>query len=264
MRRIILALAIVALTFTTALPAFAKTYELNVHNNTEENVKIKLKGDENYSFTVEPGKISKTVEEGTYDLTYSSCGGLVSVDKSITITNSGVWIVIEQCPAVKVEAKFVINSNIAESLTLAMSGPEEYELTIGLGKNKFLDIVAGTYIYSHDYCENTIGGIVRVTKNGKASLTLRGCEREEILSFGLPNPSNLRIGSHYAFPVVLTLIGPHQYYLTVNPGFNRIDVIRGTYTYIYTAYDKNYSGEITVTGGGVHNTVILSPLSPEP
>ncbi len=264
MRRIILALVIVAMSFANVQTVSAKTYDLHIHNNTEENVKIKLKGDESYSFIVVPGKLVKTVKEDTYEVTYSACNGLVSFDKSVTVTSGGVWIVIDPCPVAKVETKFVINSNISESLTLAMSGPEEYELTIGLGKNKFLGFIAGTYTYSHDFCSIAVAGTIVVTKNGKTRLSLLGCEREEILSFGLPNPSNLRIGSHYAFPVTVTLIGPRQYYLTVNPGINRIDVIRGTYTYIYTAYNKIYSGEITVSGGGMHNTIIFSPLSPEP
>ncbi len=264
MRRVIMALAIVALTFASVQPAFAKTYDLLIHNNTEEDVKIILKGDENYSFSVDPGKISKRVEEGTYQVSYKACGGAVVEDSSITITQSGVWLVIEPCPVAAVLAKFVVGSKIGESLTLSLSGPVEYELTIGLGKNKFLDIVAGTYIYSHDYCEISVAGTIRVTKNGKANLALLGCERVEILSFGLPNPRDLRIASHYSFPFTLTLIGPKQYYLIVNPGINRIDVIKGDYTYIYTAYNHNYSGVISVTGGGYNNTVIFSPLSPEP
>ena len=264
MRRIVLAFVIVALSFANVQTAFAKTYVLRVHNNTEENIRIKLKGEETYSFTVEPGKLSKSVEEGEYEVIFSACNGLVSGGETISVTNNGIWIVIDPCPAEKIEAKFVVNSNIHESLTLSMSGPEVYELTIGLGKNKFVNIIAGTYTFSHDYCENIIAGSIRVTKNGKAILKLNGCEREDILFHGLPNPSNVRIGSHYAFPVTVTLIGPHQYYLTVNPGFNRIDVIRGTYTYIYTAYNQIYSGQIIVTGGGIHNTIILSPLSPEP
>ena len=265
MRRVFLALVIVALTLGSVVqPVRAGTFDLLVHNNTEDDVKIKLKGDETYSFTVGPGKIAKTVEKGTYEYSYIVCNGAVDVDGTISVTKSGVWLVIERCEAEKVPAKFVINSNIHETVTLSMSGPEEYEMTIGLGKNKFLDIVAGTYTYSHDYCDDPVVGTVRVTKNGKARLTLHGCERVEIISFGLPNPRNVRIGSHYAFPITITLIGPTQYYFTVEPGFNRFDFVGGTYTYIYTAYNKNYSGEIEVTGGGVHNTIIFSPLAPEP
>ncbi len=266
MKRLLLALLIVITTFAYPQSASAKKYDLLVHNNTEENVKIKLKGDENYSFSVPPGKLAKAVEDGTYEMSYSACDGAIDVDKSITIADEGVWVVFGPCPEVEVTAKFVINSNIGESVTVSMSGPEDYELTIGLGKNKFLDIVAGTYTYSHDYCGDNfpVAGTIKVAKNGTSRLTLNGCERIELLSYGLPNPTNLRLASHYAFPVTVTLIGPRQYYLTLALGFTRVDIVRGTYTYIYTAYDKNYSGTIEVTGGSLHNTVVFSPLHPEP
>jgi hypothetical protein len=264
MRKIILAFLIVALSFATAAPAFAAKFDVRVHNNTEENVKVKLKGDKTYNFTVAPGKIAKMVDEDTYNYSYTSCSGTVEKSGSITVNKSGIWIIIEPCPLPKVESKFVINSNIGEDVTLSMIGPENYEFTIGLGKNRFLDIIAGTYTYSHEFCDVVVSGTIKVTKNGKSSLRLYACEQVEILSFGLPNPRNLRIGSHFAFPVTVTLIGPKQYYLTVNPGFTRIDVIKGTYSYFFTAYGKIYSGEIVVTGGGYHNTVILSPLDPIP
>lgn len=265
MRRVLLAALLLVTSFAFPQSASAKTYDLLIHNNTEEAVTIKLKGDENYSFTVQPGKLTKTVEEGTYEMSYTACNGDIDVDKDITITQDGIWEVFGPCPPEKVTAKFVINSNIAETLTLSMSGPESYELTISLGKNKFLDIVAGTYTYTHDYCgEGVVAGTVRVTKNGTARLTVNGCERVEILSFGLPNPSNMRLSSHYAFPITVTFIGPKQYYFSLPLGFTRVDMVRGTYSYFYTAYNQFYSGEITVAGGGVQNTVVFSPLKPEP
>jgi hypothetical protein len=263
MRRILLALILVIITFASVQTASADSPLFRAINNTAESVKIKLKGEENYTFTVSSGKTSKAVDPGTYTITYSACNGDISVSKSITITETGHWEEFGPCP---IKAKFVINSNLADSFTLSMEGPESYEFTITLGKNKFLDIVSGDYTYTHDYCgENiAVSGSIRVTKNGQSRLTLNGCEREEILSFGVPNPSNMRLASHYAFPINVTFIGPKQYYLTLPLGFTRIDMIRGTYSYFYSAYGKIVSGEIEVTGGGVFNTIVFSPAKVGP
>lgn len=260
MKKGIIIFTVLAMALTLVSPALAAKYDLLVHNNTESSVKIKLSGEETYSFTVAPGKIAKTVEEGTYEVSYSACG--VDVDTEITVNGEGVWLIIELCPPPEFEAKFVVNSHFGETMVLTMSGPREYEFTLNLGKNKFLDIVTGDYFYSYDACGGVVSGAVRVTKNGKARVTLRSCERQDLLEHGLPNPSNLRIGSHYAFPISLTLIGPHQYYLQVQPGSNHLDVIRGTYSYFYTAYGQQHAGQFTVTGGGIG--IVFSPLAPTP
>lgn len=260
MKNGIIIFAVLALALASVSPALAAKYDLLVHNNTESSVKIKLSGPETYSFTVAPGKIAKTVEEGTYEVSYSACGA--DVDTEITVDGEGVWLIIDPCPLPEFDAKFVVYSHFGETFVLTMSGPREYEFTLNLGKNKFLDIITGDYLYSYDACGEQMGGAVRVTKNGKARITLISCERHELIDFGLPNPSNLRIGSHYAFPINLTLIGPKQYFLQVQPGFNRLDVIRGTYSYFYSAFGQQHSGEFSVTGGGVW--VVFSPLAPTP
>lgn len=260
MRKAFVLLMVSVLALSVVQPALAKDYDLLIHNNTEANVKITLEGPEDYSFTVEPGKTFKTVEEGTYDYKYDSCG--VQHTGSISVTQEGVWLIVENCPPEQVKAKFVVNSHFGETIVLSMSGPEEYELTVSLGSNRFLDIVAGNYTYSYEACDGIQGGEIRVTKNGKARLTLRSCERQALLDFGLPNPSNLRIGSHYSFPLNMTLIGPQQYFFELQPGYNRLDVIRGTYTYLYTAYGQSYSGQFDVTGGGAWVIFSPTPLKP--
>lgn len=255
MKKALLVVLVLVISLTTIQPVYAASYDLRVHNNTEDPVKIKLKGPETYSFTVQPGKIIKTVEEGTYEYSYTACG--VDVDGEITVNKDRVWLIIDKCSAPVTYAKFVVDSHFGETLSLTLTGPQEYDLTVNLGTNKFIDIITGDYVFSYDACDTTISGVITVTKNGRARLTLRSCERREIREFGLPNPSNLRIGNHYSFPLDVTLIGPKQYFVQVQPGYNRLDVIRGTYTYIYTAFGKVVSGEFSVTGGGIG--VIFSP-----
>jgi hypothetical protein len=80
------------------------------------------------------------------------------------------------------------------------------------------------------------------------------------LGVALPNtvPSNLRICSHYAFPVRITLNGPTSYSFEIVPGLNRLNVIDGTYSYFYTAYGQFFSGTFTVGEAGT--SFIISPI----
>jgi hypothetical protein len=119
----------------------------------------------------------------------------------------------------------------------------------------------GTYLYSYEACGETLGGEVRITKNGKAELTLKSCEKLTYFSFGVTGPTNLRIGSHYAFPVNITLTGDQgqTYFKTISPGLNRLDIIEGTYSYFYVAYGVNKSGSFTITDGNGY-AFVISPL----
>jgi hypothetical protein len=78
------------------------------------------------------------------------------------------------------------------------------------------------------------------------------------VSTSADNPSNLRIGSHYAFPVTLNLTGSVFYSFQIVPGLNRLNVVRGTYTYSFTAYGQFKTGTITVGEAGL--SLIISPL----
>lgn len=250
-----------ALLFTTAQPAFAAaTWALNIHNNTEGDVKVTLTGPKNYSFTVVPGKITKDVEEGTYKYTYTACGEKFSGE--IEVEDDLQWLVIDPCGALPEYVKFVVDSHLGDALTLQLTGPQTYALTISLGSNKFLSLQTGWYTYSYTACGGTISGVVRITKNGSGRLILYACEQmanhPPTTLDSAQVPTNLRIGSHYAFPVRITLLGPNNYSFEIVPGLNRLNVLPGTYDYFYTAYGVTRSGTFTVNEAGV--TIIISPI----
>ncbi len=252
---------VLAVAMLIVAPALAATsWDLNFHNNTEDEVKITLTGPKNYAFTLEPGKWIKTVAEGDYKYSYTACGQKFS--GTVTVKDDLQWIIIDPCGSIPEYAKFVVDSHLGQSLTLALTGPQTYALTIDLGSNKFLSLQTGFYTFSYDACGTTLAGEIRITKNGEARLILYACEQ-------LPNhpllpitnaPSNLRIGSHYAFPVRFTLIGPGSYSFVLVTGLNRLNVQPGDYSYFYTAYGVTKSGFFTVGEAGV--TLIISPLKP--
>ena len=247
-----------ALTLAAVQPVLAAaTYNLNVHNNTEETVKVDLTGPKNYSFDVDPGKIIKPVAEGTYKYKYGACGEKFSGE--ITVKDDLQWLIIEQCPGAKIYTKFVVDSHLPDPLTVSLVGPVNYNLSVELGSNKYLSMQTGFYTYSYTACGNTYGGEVRITKNGAARLTLYGCEVVDFkLAFATPDaPTNLRIGSHYGFPITMSLQGPRVYSLQVLPGLNRFDLFPGTYSYSFTAYGVFKTGSFTIGEGTV--AFIISP-----
>lgn len=254
----LMSLLVIALALVAVQPAMAATtWDLNVHNDTEVAVKVELKGPKNYSFDVQPGKILKTVEEGTYDYSYGSCGEKFT--GKITVEDDNQWLTIQPCGAAPEFAKFVIDSHL-DSVTLKLTGPVNYDLAATLGSNKYVSLQTGLYAYSYDACGGTWGGTVQITKNGKARLTLYSCEQSQFRTLMATEdvPSNLRIGSHYAFPVRLNMFGLVNYSFDIVPGLNRLNVIRGSYSYSYTAYGQVHTGSVNVTEAGV--TVIISPL----
>lgn len=256
-------LAVAILFLTTAAPAFAalKSWNLNIHNNTEESVKITLTGPENYSFTMDPGKLLKPVEEGTYDYVIDACGEKIKGE--IEVTNDQAWLVVDPCSAIPVYIKFVVDSHLDQAIAVEMVGPQTYTLTTALGHNKYLSIQAGFYIYTYDACGTTVSGEFRVPKNGTGRLILYACEQMANHPPTLPTSAqiatNLRIGSHYAFPIRITLNGPGVgYSFELRTGLNRFNVVRGEYEYFYTAYGVYKSGTFTVGEGSTVFTI--SPL----
>lgn len=258
---LLIALALLAVMVQPALAA--NNWDLNIHNDTEGGVKINLTGPKNYSFTVEPGKWVKTVEEGEYTYNYTACGQ--KFEGKVTVKDDKTWLVIEPCAALAEFAKFVVSSHLGDALTLTMAGPETYSMAIELGQNKFNSVQTGFYTYSYDACGTTISSTVRVTKNGKTNLILYACEQ---YANHLPQtdssvvaPSNLRIGSHYGFPVRMTLLsrgGGANYSFEIGTGLNRFNVVKGTYDFYYTAYGSYRSGTVIVDEAGA--SFIISPL----
>lgn len=263
----IVLLTVFALALGMVTPVLAAaTQDLNVHNDTEGTVKITLTGPKNYSFDVEPGKTQKTVEEGTYKYTYTACGG-EKVSGEITVNSSLQWLVIPPCSAPLEYAKFTVSSRIPSQVTVKLTGPESYDLAISpLENNRFLSLAVGTYAFSYEACGGSYAGEIRILKNGTGNLIIYPCEVVDVKLAQLNSDpdqfgsSNLRIGSHYSFPIRITLVGPTSYSVVASLGMNRFNVFPGTYDYFYSAYGVARSGTVTVGESGAW--VTISPLRP--
>ncbi len=256
----LLMVLVIALTVVSPAAAAPKKWDLNIHNDTEEDVKVILTGPDDYSFTLLPGKWQKTVVEGTYKYSYGACGEKFSGE--IKVEDDQQWLVIEPCGAVATYEKFVVDSHLGEALTLQLVGPQTYNLSVSLGTNKFINLQTGFYSFKYTACGGDLTGFVQITKNGKSRLTLYSCEVVALHPLGIAAPeavrTNLRIGSHYSFPVRMTLTGPTSYSFEIVPGLNRFNVVDGTYNYSYSAYGRFVSGSFVVGEAGT--SFIISPL----
>jgi hypothetical protein len=249
-------LSVVAMLLLTAFaPLAASKKTIIVHNDTEEDINFVFEGPETYKFTVKPGKFEKTMVEGDYEYSYKACDG--TYEGEFTVEKTGQWFVVEPCEPEYEYTKFVVYSHFDQSISIDLVGPEDYTLKVELGKNKFVPVASGEYIYSYDICDTTFTGLIKIKKNGSSNIMLKNCERLQLLEFGKPNPIKMLISNRYSIPIDVTLIGPLTYYATIQPGLNRLDVISGTYTYIYAAYGTRYEGTFIVGKKG--DTVVFLP-----
>ena len=123
-----------------------------------------------------------------------------------------------------------------------------------------MKIYSGTNIYSYDACDQDFNGVVDVLASGKTQFFLRSCEwyASPARVHGGLNPVNFVIVNHASFPMILTLIGPENYLVTIDPGENRVQLIAGSYEYRYYMDFVEISGGFFVPGTG-NGKVMFSP-----
>ena len=218
---------------------------------------------EEYKYVIERySERSKEFPKGTYKYEYSSCG--VTVSGELKLKKDVKW---EFLPCGVELTKMRINSHLAGKITVTMYGPlelpepEEEEFVVELGGNRIQEILSGNYLLSYEVACSTVGTDptsvfseeVRVRKNGKTQVTLRGCEwySSPARSYDKPVPVKFKIVNYASFPLVLQIVGPEGALLDVNPGINRFDLIYGTYKYGYFLDNEYHTGFMMVTKNGL-------------
>ena len=170
---------VLALVFSTVQSAVAATtWTLNIHNNTNDVVKLSLTGPKKYSLTLQPGKVYKEVLEGTYKYSYAACGE--KFKGSVTVKNSATWIRIKKCHGPFsstlwwTDAKFVVISRSSVKVKLKLVGLRKYNLRIDRGRNPFAWLQTGTYTYSYTACGVEQAGSIAINENATTQLKLIG------------------------------------------------------------------------------------------
>ena len=175
----IILLLVFALVFSTVQSAVAATtWTLNIHNNTNDVVKLTLTGPKKYSLTLQPGKVYKEVLEGTYKYSYNACGKKFT--GSVTVKNSATWLRIKNCRGPFssalwwTDAKFVVISRSSVKVMLKLVGPRKYNLRVDRGRYPFSWLLTGTYTYSYTACGVEHAGSILLQENVASQLKLIG------------------------------------------------------------------------------------------
>lgn len=243
-------------------------YKIRITNESNQYFVIKFFGDENFTFEIAPESSSKkTLLEGDYDYFYEVCDG--DFEGEITIEDNDSVIKVYDCRIQPVPTKFVVESHFEGPLEIDMTGPlqvsalsEDFSIKASLGNNRY-DIDSGFYTYSYDACDTTFSGQIEVVKSGITKLRLTSCEaltrRALRAEFGPLDPVKFRVANRFAVDIDLTLIGPQSYFLTVAPGMSRMEIVAGTYNFIFAAFGIRYEGIIEVSPNG--NTILTIPFS---
>lgn len=230
--------------------------EFKITNKSDEEIKVVLRGDKTYRFTVLPGdKVTEDVDEDDYRVTYSYCGKDYDWELEFDDDYKLVFYPCRTQPT-----KMQVKSHLAEDIVLNINGYEDYELDISPGKTR-VALFSGDMTYDYTACDDQVfSGEMVVAKSGKSQLILHSCEwfTEPARTYGQPNPVKFRVVNQASFPVIMTLIGPENYLVTVNPGINVFTMISGSYKYSYFIDAKFNTGNTLVTQNGI-GVLVITP-----
>lgn len=193
-------------------------------------------------------------DDDTYYYKYLACGQLFD---AVLVMKEDVSITIYPCDSIPTVMQ--VKNHLAETVTLKINGYEEYEYKIEPGFT-IVKIYSGLNTYSYDACDQDFNGVVDVLANGRTQFFLRSCEwhASPARVHGEPNPVNFTVVNHASFPIILTLIGPENYLVTVSPGENRLQLVAGSYDYSYYMDFQKISGGFFVPATG-NGRVMFSP-----
>jgi hypothetical protein len=188
------------------------------------------------------------LEDAVYEYEYQYCKDVM--DGEITLDEKDIEMILYPCA--NQPTKFVVSNHMSEVVSFELLyGYEEYVFEIELGKNK-VEVFSGNYVYNYDGCDTDISGDVFIRKNGTTNLILHSCEwfTDPARTYGPLNPAKYKLINHASFPIILTLIGPENYLVTVNPGVNKVKLVSGNYSYSYYLDYQITSGSMYVPVNG--------------
>jgi hypothetical protein len=123
----------------------------------------------------------------------------------------------------------VIENWTGETVRVSLNGPMNIVIKVEPNGKKGADLVTGIYAYQYHACGKTYTGNFIVTQSGD---TLRIAICPEFGSGpGQTGNAFILIENKTKEPFTITLKGPFEYTITVEPGTEKIEVIPGKYTY---------------------------------
>jgi hypothetical protein len=226
---------------------------LSIINKTNTTITVKLTSKDGAPFnkviTIPAfSNDDSALEDAVYEYEYQYCKDVM--DGEITLDEKDIEMILYPCA--NQPTKFVVSNHMSEVVSFELLyGYEEYVFEIELGKNK-VEVFSGNYVYNYDGCDTDISGDVFIRKNGTTNLILHSCEwfTDPARTYGPLNPAKYKLINHASFPIILTLIGPENYLVTVNPGVNKVKLVSGNYSYSYYLDYQITSGSMYVPVNG--------------
>lgn len=210
-----------------------------------------------HTFYVPAGESdSKLFDEDTYVVEYSFCGD--DFDWELDL-NEAFTMTLYPCKSQP--TKMQVKSHLNEEVELKIYGYDDMEVKIKPGTKTKVNLYSGNIDYEYVACGGqTFFGELKVAKNGTTQLVMHSCEwhLSPTRKYAQPNPVKFRIINHASFPVIMTLIGPESYLVTVNPGINVFTIISGNYRYSYYQDSRLLTGNMVVTPNGL-GTLVVTP-----
>ncbi len=250
---------VLSVTFTIAFAATEKTLTIDNRSGNEMAVTLTNVATGNISYTINLGKydIDETkIISDVYTISYPYCKG--TVDFNVDMSNNYSFTIY---PCAHQPTAIQVKSHLAEDVVLEIYGYEDASEDITPGYTRMKGVFSGLNTYTYEACEGkTFSGEFFVNKNGTTNLLLHSCEWhiQPARFYSQPVPVRFRIANHASFPVIMTLIGPESYLVTVNPDMNIFQVVSGSYKYSYYQDNQVVTGRVLVTKGG-QTTLVVTP-----
>lgn len=189
-------------------------------------------------------------KDKTYWYQYRVCGkGVDDIIDAKIVMKKDITLTIYPCEAQPTTMQ--IKNHLGETVKLTLVGYEEKTIDVPPGLS-IVDVYSGETIYKYDACGTDFNGVIDIDPAGRTQFYMRSCEwhADPAREFGANNVVEFRLINHASFPIILSLVGPTNYLLTVNPGVNRVRMVTGVYEYSYFIDYQQVTGSFFVSPNG--------------
>ena len=197
-------------------------------------------------------------EDSTYYYQYRLCGkNLADIVDAQIVMKKDITLTLFPCDTQPTTMQ--VKNHLGVTIDLELIGYEEISVDIPPGLT-VIEVYSGETIYKYDACDRDFNGVVDILPNSRTQFVLYSCEWYDspAREYGGLNPVGFRLINHSSFPMILTLIGPENYLVTVEPGENRVQLVAGVYTYSYYMDYELISGSFFVSPNG-NGIAMFSP-----
>ncbi len=155
--------------------------KMRVNSHLSEDIVLEMIGPDDYKFNIELGSNRIELFSGYYTYSYEACDKQIFTGEIRVTKNGNSEITLHSCEwhlhpartyAKPVPVKFRIVNMASFPITLQLTGPEGYLMTLNPGVNIFI-LVYGNYKYTYYLDYQYHAGFVSVPQNGAGQLILK-------------------------------------------------------------------------------------------